>query len=276
MKMQKFRLDKRVCIITGGAGLLGVEHGNAILAAGGRVVLLDIDRDSLAESVKELSLLYPSGDILEVVADINKEESLINAVNKITEKFGTIDILINNAAVNPAVTNDLGDMLLNRLESFELSEWNRQLSVGLTGAFLCAKIFGSYMANNGGGVILNISSDLSVIAPDQRLYALDGVSTDDQPVKPVTYSVIKTGLIGLTKYLATYWIDKNVRCNALSPGGVYAGQSDKFVDRLTEMIPMGRMASKDEYHSAVQFLCSDASSYMTGQNIVVDGGRSVW
>ena len=274
--MQKFRLDKRVCIITGGAGLLGVEHGNAILAAGGRVVLLDIDRDSLAESGKELSLLYPSGDILEVVADINKEESLINAVNKITEKFGTIDILINNEAVNPVVTNDLGDMLLNRLESFELSEWNRQLSVGLTGAFLCAKIFGSYMANNGGGVILNISSDLSVIAPDQRLYALDGVSTDDQPVKPVTYSVIKTGLIGLTRYLATYWIDKNVRCNALSPGGVYAGQSDKFVDRLTEMIPMGRMASKDEYHSAVQFLCSDASSYMTGQNIVVDGGRSVW
>jgi NAD(P)-dependent dehydrogenase (short-subunit alcohol dehydrogenase family) len=133
------------------------------------------------------------------------------------------------------------------------------------------------MAEDGiGGVILNIASDLSVFAPDQRIYRKEGLNDEYQPVKPVTYSVIKTGLIGLTRYLATYWIGKNIRCNALSPGGVFNGQNDTFVKNLSSLIPLGRMAKKDEYRSAVQFLCSDASSYMNGQNLVIDGGRSVW
>ena len=132
------------------------------------------------------------------------------------------------------------------------------------------------MASNGGGVILNIASDLSVIAPDQRLYRRDDRPDNEQPVKPVTYSVIKTGLIGLTRYLATYWAGQGVRVNALSPGGVFAGQPEQFVRRLTQLIPMGRMADVDEYRATVQYLCSDASGYMTGQNIVIDGGRSVW
>jgi NAD(P)-dependent dehydrogenase (short-subunit alcohol dehydrogenase family) len=125
-------------------------------------------------------------------------------------------------------------------------------------------------------VILNIASDLSVFSPDQRLYRKEGLSDDMQPVKPVTYSVIKAGLVGLTRYLATYWADKGVRCNALSPGGVFNGQGEAFVQRLSSLIPLGRMADKDEYRAAVQFLCSDASSYMNGQNIVMDGGRSTW
>jgi NAD(P)-dependent dehydrogenase (short-subunit alcohol dehydrogenase family) len=133
------------------------------------------------------------------------------------------------------------------------------------------------MANDGnGGVILNIASDLSVFSPDQRLYRKEGLSEELQPVKPVTYSVIKSGLVGLTRYLATYWADKGVRANALSPGGVFNGQGDEFVQRLSSLIPLGRMAKRDEYRAAVQFLCSDASSYMNGQNIVMDGGRSVW
>ena len=130
------------------------------------------------------------------------------------------------------------------------------------------------MAKQGNGVILNIASDLSIIAPDQRIYNYD--SKELQNVKPITYSVIKSGLIGMTKYLATYWNESNVRVNALSPGGVYENQNSEFVDRLTKLIPLGRMASPDEYKSAIQFLCSDASSYMTGQNLVIDGGRSVW
>ena len=150
------------------------------------------------------------------------------------------------------------------------------LAVGLTGAFLCSQVFGTWMAGNGGGVILNIASDLSVIAPDQRLYRKDGLPEAEQPVKPVTYSVIKTGLIGLTRYLATYWAEQGVRVNALSPGGVYVGQPPEFVARLAALIPLGRMAERDEYTAAVQFLCSDASRYMTGQNIVMDGGRSAW
>ena len=127
-----------------------------------------------------------------------------------------------------------------------------------------------------GGVILNISSDLSIISPDQRLYQKKGFRDQQQPVKPVTYSVIKSGLIGLTRYLATYWADKGVRCNALSPGGIYNGQGEEFVAKVESLIPMGRMADRDEYRSTVQYMCSDASLYMNGQNIVVDGGRSIW
>ena len=132
------------------------------------------------------------------------------------------------------------------------------------------------MAQQKRGVILNIASDLSVFAPDQRLYEKDGLQWSNQPVKPVTYSVIKHGLIGLTKYLSTYWCDRGVRCNALSPGGILKGQNDDFVRKLNELIPIKRMASNDEYRSAVQFLCSDASAYMNGQNVVMDGGRSAW
>jgi NAD(P)-dependent dehydrogenase (short-subunit alcohol dehydrogenase family) len=125
-------------------------------------------------------------------------------------------------------------------------------------------------------VILNIASDLAVIAPDQRLYRQDGLPDDQQPVKPVTYSVVKTALVGLTRYLATYWAESGVRVNAISPGGVYNGQSDEFVRRLSALIPLSRMAHVDEYKGAILFLCSDASSYMTGFNLVIDGGRSSW
>ncbi len=132
------------------------------------------------------------------------------------------------------------------------------------------------MARRGQGVILNIASDLSVIGPDQRIYRQPGVEADRQPVKPVSYSVIKTALVGLTRYLATYWAESNVRVNALSPGGVFDDQPEEFVTRLTNLIPMGRMGRRNEYQAAVIFLCSDASAYMTGQNVVIDGGRSVW
>jgi NAD(P)-dependent dehydrogenase (short-subunit alcohol dehydrogenase family) len=132
------------------------------------------------------------------------------------------------------------------------------------------------MARRGEGVIINIASDLAVIAPDQRLYRKEGVPEDRQPVKPVTYSVVKTGLLGLTRYLATYWADQGVRVNSISPGGVYTGQPEEFVDKLAALIPMGRMADVDEYQGAILFLCSKASSYLTGQNLIVDGGRTVW
>ena len=185
--------------------------------------------------------------------------------------------MLNNAAIDPKVKKDLDVTETSRFENFSLQQWNLELAVGLTGTFLCSQVFGRIMAKDKkGGVILNIASDLSVFSPDQRLYRKKGLEESMQPVKPVTYSVIKTGLIGLTLYLATYWADKNVRCNALSPGGVFNNQSEEFVQRLSALIPLGRMASKDEYRAAVQFLCSNASSYMNGQNIVLDGGRSAW
>lgn len=209
--------------------------------------------------------------------DVTSEASILALKNFLFSQSIPIDILINNAAVNPKV--DPTSPLTNstRLETFDLSQWNLEISVGLTGAFLCSKILGHLMINNhSGGVIVNIASDLSVIAPDQRLYHLPNTSPESQPVKPVTYSVIKFALIGLTKYLSTYWSTYNIRCNALSPGGVFVNQDKYFVDRLTSLIPLNRMASIDEYHGAIQFLCSDSSKYMTGQNLVVDGGRTVW
>ena len=141
---------------------------------------------------------------------------------------------------------------------------------------ICAKYYGYEISKNiNGGSIVNISSDLGLIAPDQRLYSKLGVLEGQQPVKPVTYSVVKAGVVGLTRYLSSYWAHKGVRANALSPGGVYVDQDAEFVTRLEQLIPMGRMAQPDEYIGAIQFLCSDASAYMNGQNIVMDGGRSV-
>ena len=163
-----------------------------------------------------------------------------------------------------------------KLEYFSIDQWNLELNVGLTGAMLCSKLFGYEMAKIGKGVIVNISSDLGIISPDQRIYKIDGVENNKQEVKPITYSVIKHGLIGMTKYLSTYWVNDNVRCNTLSPGGIYAGQSDVFIKKLVDLIPMGRMANSNEYKAAIAFLVSDASSYMTGANLVVDGGRSIW
>jgi NAD(P)-dependent dehydrogenase (short-subunit alcohol dehydrogenase family) len=209
------------------------------------------------------------------VVDITSEASLLEARDAILAKFGRIDILINNAANNPKVEDQKPGKPWSRLENFPLETWNADIAVGLTGAFLCSRIFGQEMVRRNSGVILNVASDLGVIAPDQRLYRKEGVPEDQQPVKPVTYSVVKTALIGLTRYLSTYWTANNIRVNAISPGGVSAGQPDEFTTRLHQLIPMGRMAHKDEYQGAILFLCSDASSYMTGQNLIVDGGRSV-
>jgi len=168
------------------------------------------------------------------------------------------------------------DKTFSRLENFPLAQWDADLAVGLTGAFLCSQVMGTEMARRGKGVILNVASDLAVIAPDQRIYRQPGTPENQQPVKPVTYSVVKTALVGLTRYLATYWANAGVRVNAISPGGVFNGQPKDFVDLLTNRIPLGRMARIDEYRGAVLFLCSDASSYMTGSNLVIDGGRSCW
>ncbi len=266
-----FNLRDRVAIITGGAGLLGYHHGAALAGAGARVVLLDLVSAKPQMRAKQLSEEF-GVDALGLVCDITSEASLLKTRKKILEKFGRIDILINNAANNPKVED--GNKTWTRLESFPLAIWDDDIRVGLTGAFLCSRIFGTEMAKRKSGVIVNIASDLAVIAPDQRLYRVDGLPEDQQPVKPVTYSVVKTALLGLTRYLATYWSSANIRVNSISPGGVFNGQPEVFLRRLEQLIPMGRMANRDEYQGAILFLCSDASSYMTGTNLVVDGGRS--
>lgn len=276
MNLGKFSLADKCALITGGAGLLGLEHAFALLESGAQVILGDLDFPALSVGKLKLEKYFDSEKVLIKVLDVTNPSS-IKALSSELELAGVrVDILINNAAIDSKVNKD-GICDASRLEHFSLIEWEKQIAVGLTGAFLCSQVFGSKMAlDNKGGVILNIASDLSVFSPDQRLYRKNGVADNLQPVKPVTYSVIKTGLIGLTRYLATYWADRGVRCNAMSPGGVFVDQDDEFVRRISSLIPMGRMASKDEYRSAVQFLCSQASSYLNGQNIIMDGGRSVW
>lgn len=269
-----FDLSGRIAIITGGAGLLGFQHASAVAEAGGTPIIVDIDEKTAKEKSKIISDNYNVKSI-GIRTDITIESDVKNLLDKILTTFGQIDILINNAAIDPKV-NLKNNINLSRLENFSIEQWNKELSVGLTGAMICSKIMGSQMSKSGAGVILNISSDLGVIAPDQRLYKEDGLPESQQSVKPITYSVIKHGLNGLSKYLATYWADKGVRVNSISPGGVFNNQDSEFVERLSKLIPMGRMAYKDEYKAAIVFMVSDASSYMTGANLVIDGGRSCW
>jgi NAD(P)-dependent dehydrogenase (short-subunit alcohol dehydrogenase family) len=269
-----FNLSGRVAIVTGGAGLLGYYHGAILACAGAHVVLLDLPIANPAARAAQLSSAF-GVECLGLDADITSEASLIGVRDQIVGRFERIDILINNAANNPKVEDDAVKNW-SRLENFPLEVWDADIRVGLTGAFLCCRVFGSEMVKRGSGVIVNVASDLGVIAPDQRLYRKEGLAEDEQPVKPVTYSVVKTALLGLTRYLATYWSGAGIRVNAISPGGVLNGQPEEFLDRLNQLIPMGRMANRDEYQGAILFLCSDASSYMTGSNLVIDGGRTCW
>jgi NAD(P)-dependent dehydrogenase (short-subunit alcohol dehydrogenase family) len=275
--LDRFDLSGRVAVITGGLGLLGRKHAEAIAESGGRPVLVDLDEVKAAAAAADFARHYRT-ESLGLGADITWPDAVERALARVLETFGRVDILINNAAVNPTMAAGAGadDPERSRLEHLPLDVWQRDIAVGLTGSFLCSRIMGAEMAKRGGGVILNVASDLSLIGPDQRIYRRAGLDPDRQPVKPVTYSVVKHGLIGLTRYLATYWADRGVRANALAPGGIFNGEDDAFVQRLTQLIPMGRMARADEYMAAVLFLVSDASSYMTGTTLVVDGGRTAW
>ncbi len=272
---EAFDLKKRVAVITGGAGLLGPRHAEAIAEMGGIPVLWDLDEDAARARAAEISRSYRT-NALGIGCDVTRPETISETLRRTVEQVGPVEILINNAANNPKVETGLGDSQWSRLENFPLEIWQTDVDVGLTGAFLCSRAIGAEMASRGKGVILNVASDLALIGPDQRIYRQAGSAEDQQPVKPVTYSVIKAGLLGLTRYLATYWADKGVRVNSISPGGVHDGQDPAFVTRLTNLIPLGRMADKDEYKAAIVFLVSDASSYMTGANLVVDGGRTCW
>lgn len=269
-----FDLTGRVAVITGGIGLLGQQHAEAIARAGGIPVLADIRIHGVDPHSRDWRERFGE-QACAIQTDITDPESVKRLLATVLERFGRVDILINNAANNPKMENK-ADVEFSRLEFFPLEQWEADLNVGLKGAFLCSQVIGSEMARRKQGVIVNVASDLAVIAPDQRLYRKPGINEDKQPVKPVTYSVVKTGLIGLTRYLATYWADSGIRVNSISPGGVYNNQPDDFVERLARLIPLGRMANASEYQAAILFLCSDASSYMTGSNLVIDGGRSCW
>ncbi len=274
--IDKFLITDKVVLITGGAGLLGRQYAGTVIEAGGIPVLLDINLDALKLTKKQLDEEYNKQTAEIYQTNITNKIELEKVRDEVILKHGHIDILINNAANNPKMETKTQNMSNSKFEFFSEEIWDADFSVGLKGAFFCTQIFGAHMAKQGSGVILNISSDLGIIAPDQRIYYKEGLSEEEQTVKPITYSVLKHGILGLTKYIATYWADKGVRCNALCPGGVFNGQDKAFINKLTALIPIGRMADINEYNGTILYMISDASSYMNGSTVIVDGGRTCW
>ncbi|MEY2562633.1 MAG: hypothetical protein QOH88_826 [Verrucomicrobiota bacterium] len=269
-----FSLQDRVAVITGGAGLLGVKHAEIIASAGGIPVLVDLAGSRAEERAKQIAQDF-GGPAWGLGADITKAEQISAVLAQILERHGRVDILINNAARDPKVSGDATGSL-SRVEDFPMDQWDADLEVGLKGAFLCSQIFGGEMARRGKGVIVNIGSEYGVNGPDQRLYRQPGVAEEAQPVKPITYTIVKSGLIGLNRYFALYWASRGVRVNAVSLGGVRQDQSEEFQRRYIEQVPLGRMAEAEDYQGAILYLCSDASAFLTGANLVIDGGKSCW
>lgn len=270
---QLFRLDGRVAVITGGAGMLGVRHAEAIAEMGGIPVLWDQSAERLARAAAGLAAAC-GGEPARHELDITDARAVQEATDAVLKQFGRVDILINNAAMTVESSSKVAGYF-NAFEDYPLALWEQALRVSLTGAFLCSQAVGKQMKAQGRGVVLNIASDVGVISPDHRIYKADGDYPGTPFNTPASYAVAKAGLISLTRYLATYWAP-TIRVNALSPAGVYNNHDERFVKRLTQLIPMGRMAGKDEYKGAIVFLVSDASAFMTGFNVVMDGGRTCW
>jgi NAD(P)-dependent dehydrogenase (short-subunit alcohol dehydrogenase family) len=268
-----FDLTGKTAMITGAGGLLGPKHAEAIIEYGGEVILTDHHLDRVEKKVAALNEKYGDGSARAFHMDVTDPKS-VQAVVKLCDK---IDILINNAAKDPKVKKGGGLTPDSRFETMTPEYWTEGVDAAMNGTFFCSQAVANKMLETGtSGVILNVASDLGVIAPDQRLYRQDGVEEENQNVKPITYSAAKWAIIGMTKYLAVYFAEKNIRVNSISPTAVYNNHPEEFVEKLTNIIPMNRMSHIDEYKGAIVFMCSDASSYMTGENVVIDGGKSVW
>lgn len=272
---QLFDLTGRTALVTGGAGLLGAQFCRTLAQAGAGVVVAD--RDRLAASRLAEAIQHQGGQAIAVETDVTDPASTQAMVATALNHFGRLDVLVNSAALDPKFDpqHSAGEArpLDGAFETFPLPAWEQALSVNLTGVFLCCQAAAGPMLEQGEGVIVNLCSIYGLVAPDQRLY-----QRPDQPpqYKPVYYSVTKAGILGLTQYLAAYYAGKNIRVNALTPGGVYNGHDPAFLQSYAARAVLGRMADQDEMNGALLFLASDASSYMTGANLVVDGGWTAW
>lgn len=272
--LDQFKLKDRVVIVTGGVGLLGQEYAVALGQAGAHVVAADLD-DEAARQVAAAVTEETEVQALGLQTDVTDKASVTRLVQQTLTTFGRIDGLVNNAAVNPKFEGDQAKSHTNAFEEYPLELWNQSLAVNVTGMFLCAQAVAPTMVAQKRGSIVNISSTYGLVGPDQRLYQKNDPQAPKM-YKPVDYSVTKSAVLGFTRYLAAYWGDKNIRVNVLTPGGVFNDHDEDFERRYSARTPLGRMAHKSEYCSALVFLLSDASSYMTGSNLVIDGGWTAW
>jgi len=270
--LDRFDLHKQVALITGGAGLLGAEFSRTLAEAGAMVVVADLDENAALQVARQI--MDAGGKAAGRALDVTNPDSTQALMEQTVQEFSRLDVLVNSAALDPKFDpQHAGPGSSGAFEDFPLQAWEQALDVNLTGMFLCCQAAVKPMLAQGKGVIVNICSMYGLVGPDQRLYLQEG-----QPArfKPVYYSVTKAGVLGLTSYLATYYAGKNIRVNALTPGGVFNGHDDRFLKAYSARSVLGRMAEKDEMNGALLFLASDASSYMTGANLLVDGGWTAW
>ncbi len=264
-----FSLKNKSALVTGALGLLGREHCYALAEAGASVIVCDLNEKKCKNFAKELG-----NHSIGIGTDITDSASLQNLLNIIRNHYKNIDVLVNNAAVNDKFEDDSKAIELSKFENYPIEQWNHSLNVNLTGLFLCSQVIGSEMAKAGSGSIINIASTYGIVAPDQSLYK------DNNEIqhfyKTVSYPTTKGALISFTKYLAAYWGNKGIRVNSLSPGGIENSQDDFFIENYAKKTPLGRMAKPSDYRGALIFLASNASSYMTGANLIIDGGFTIW
>ena len=273
MTTQMFSLADRVAVVTGALGLLGRHHCHALAEAGARVAVVDLDAERSRRLADDLRQAH-GRPMLGAAVDITSADALRRFRDQLLESFGQIDVLVNNAAINDMFENPQAAAEQSRFEHYPLELWQRSLDVNVTGTFLCSQILGAEMARRGRGSIINVASTYGMVAPDQSLYRRpDGTQSF---FKSASYPTTKGAILAFTRFLAAYWGRAGVRVNSLSPGGVENAQDAYFVEQYAARTPLGRMAAPTDYKGALVFLASDASRYMTGANLVVDGGWTAW
>jgi NAD(P)-dependent dehydrogenase (short-subunit alcohol dehydrogenase family) len=273
---QQYDLTGKNVLITGGAGYLGRVFASAVAEMGGHPILLDIQEKYVASAIEQLAADGYIVDGMEI--DITSKESVCSTIQTIKNKYRQVHVLINAAAFAMKNLQEGGDTFFAPFEDYDQSLWQISLDVNLTGTFLVTQQVGKIMKEFGYGIVINIASDVAVISPDHRIYQADerfdyeGVSFNT----PIAYPVTKAGILSFTRYLATYWAKDGIRVNSLSPAGVYRNHDPKFMEQLAYRIPLGRMANANELKGPIVFLASEASSFMTGGNLIIDGGRTIW
>lgn len=260
-------IKKKIAIITGGCGLLGWEFAKSLNEINFKIILIDNSRKNI-NSKKKLNK-KENIDCEFIFSNITNKAKMSSLVKKIKNKHQNIDVLINNACLDYVPKKSQSKKNENDFINYSIKRIDKELNVGIKGAIICCQAVGDIMLKSKKGIIINIGSDLSVIAPNQDLYK--HLNT----IKPVGYTIVKSGLHGLTKYLASLWGGKGIRVNTLSPGGIFNKQDKNFINKIKKIIPMKRMARSNEYNEAIKFLCSDSSAYMNGHNLVIDGGRTI-